>query len=259
LTYKSSLLIIASAALFIFTIWSSNDNAILAYGQQEQAAPTTATTGTPSAATVLTVKITSPTKGEEVPPGELTITGTSSDDASSDCTVYTDWNDLKPMQKVTPTGGSGGGEGEGTDDYSSWTFTYSEDYHLITEGVNELTSKISCQNSPSNNITKSYSVNVTGIGTGQGQQQQQGQSPTSEEEGEGETTATESSEITANDDNTPFTLPLPSENPDIDNDSSSESQEGEGRGGVTTNEQDNGNVNPNDDDDDEPTIYWDID
>jgi hypothetical protein len=232
LTYISSLLIIASVALFIFAICSSNNNnAILAYGQQEQAAPTTTTT-------IPTIKITSPTKGQQVPPGELTITGSSSDDASSNCTVYTDWNDLKPMQKVSASGSGG------TDDYSSWTFTYSEDYHLITEGVNELTSKISCENSPSNNITKSYSVNVTGIGTGQGQQQQQGQSPTSEEEGEGETTATESSEITANDDNTPFTLPLPSENPNIENKQpSSESQE-------------ENDINPKQD---EPNIYWDLD
>jgi hypothetical protein len=252
LTYKSSSLVLAFGILSTFAIWSNN-NAILAYGQQEQTAPSTTSSTTP------TIKITSPTKGEEVPPGELTTTGISSDDANSNCTVYTDWNDLKPMQKVTPTGS--GGEG-GIDDYSSWTFTYSEDYHLITEGVNELTSKISCENSPSN-ITKSYSVNVTGVGIGQqGQQQQeqqQEQSPTSvEEQGEGETTAaTESSELTANeDDNTPFTLPLPSENPDIDNDQSSESQEEEG-GGVTTNKQDNSNVNPNDDD--EPTIYWDLD
>jgi hypothetical protein len=45
-----------------------------------------------------------------------------------DCTVYTDWNDLKPMQKVTPNGSSGGREGAeegGTNNYSSWTFTYS--------------------------------------------------------------------------------------------------------------------------------------
>jgi hypothetical protein len=57
LTYKSSLLIIASGALFIFAIWSSNnDNAILAYGQEEQAAATNTTTPT--------IKITSPTKGQ---------------------------------------------------------------------------------------------------------------------------------------------------------------------------------------------------
>jgi hypothetical protein len=165
---KADLLVIQGDTTF--TIWSSNDNAILAYGQQEQAAPTTTTTSTPSTTTP-TIKITSPTKGEQVPPGELTITDISSDDTISDCTVYTDWNDLKPMQKVIPTGSGGGlgAEGEEGDDYSR--FTYSEDYHLITEGVNELTSKISCENSPSN-LTKSYSVNVTGVGIGQGQQQQ---------------------------------------------------------------------------------------
>ena len=151
LAYKHSLLVLALGILSTFAIWSNN-NTILAYGQK-QAAPTSITT-TP------TIKITSPTKGQQVPPGELTITGISSDDATSDCTVYTDWNDLKPMQKVTPTGSSG----KGGEDYSSWTFTYSEDYHLITEGPNELTSKISCENSPSN-ITKSYSVNVTGVAT----------------------------------------------------------------------------------------------
>ena len=223
-------------------IWSNND-AVLAYGQ-EQAAPTT-TTATP------TIKITSPTKGQQVSPGELTITGISSDDVTSDCTVYTDWNDLKPMQKVTPRGG------EGTDDYSSWTFTYAEDYHLITEGLNELTSKISCENSPSN-ITKSYSINVTGVATGQGQQQQgqqQEQKPTLEEEEiEGKTTGTESE--TPNNGNNPLTLPFSSNSSDIE-EGSSESQEEQG-GEVTTNKQDNDeNVTPNDDN--EPTIHWDLD
>jgi hypothetical protein len=152
------------------------------------------------------------------------------------------------MQKVIPTS-FGGGEGEERvgDDYSSWTFTYSEDYHLITEGTNELTSKISCENSPSN-ITKSYSVNVTGVGIGRrGQQQQQlqqKQSSTSEEEqGEGETTTSKSSEITSNDDNTPFTLPLPSKNPGIENKQPSGSQQ-------------ENDINPKQD---EPNIYWDID
>jgi hypothetical protein len=104
------------------------------------------------------------------------------------------------------------------DDYSTWTYTYSEDYHLITEGVNELTSKISCENSPSNNITKSYSVNVTGVGIVQSQQQEQQQEqqqPTStSEEGDDETISTTSTN-NEDDGNTPFTLPLPSENPDI--------------------------------------------
>ena len=136
-------------------IWSYNNNAIVAYGQ-EQAEPITSTTSP----TILSIKIISPTKAQQIPPGELTVTGISSDDAASDCTVYSDWNDLKPMQKVRATGSGRGGEGGSGDDYSSCIFTYSEDYHLIT-GVNELTSKISCKNSPSN-TTKSYSVNVTG-------------------------------------------------------------------------------------------------
>jgi hypothetical protein len=247
LTYKSCLLVLALGILSTFPVWNDS-NAILAY-EQEQTVSTTTTA-------IPTIKITSPTKGQQVPPGELTVTGISSDDASSDCTVYTDWNDLKPMQKVTPTG-SGGGEEVG-DNYSTWTYTYSEDYHLITEGVNELTSKISCENSPSN-ITKSYSVNVTGVGTGQGQQQQQKQQEQLQEEVEGETRANESSEITANrNDKTPFRLPFSSDSSDKE-EGSSESQEGVGGEGVTTNNQDNdANVNPNDDDD-EPPIYWDLD
>jgi hypothetical protein len=54
LTYKNSLLIIASVTLFISSIWSSNnDNAILAYGQeQEQVAPTITTTTTTTTSTL---------------------------------------------------------------------------------------------------------------------------------------------------------------------------------------------------------------
>jgi hypothetical protein len=37
------------------------------------------------------VKITSPTKGQQVPVGELTISGISTDNATTDRTVYTDW------------------------------------------------------------------------------------------------------------------------------------------------------------------------
>jgi hypothetical protein len=52
----------------------------------------------------------------------------------------------------------------GQTDYSNWTFTYTRNYHLITEGTNELTSKIFCfsRAGSANNLTKYYSVNVTG-------------------------------------------------------------------------------------------------
>ena len=104
------------------------------------------------------VKITSPEANGTVPVGPLTVNGTSSDTSQTDCKVYIDWNDLKPMQNVTATGTNL------TDDYSTWKFTYDQNYHTIAEGVNELTSKIICTTKPSGNTTtKFYSINVTGI------------------------------------------------------------------------------------------------
>jgi hypothetical protein len=113
--------------------------------QQEQLNPT------PS------VKITSPFTGQRVAVGNLTISGTSSDTAASDCTVYADWDDVKPYQRVLSNGSSGA-----KDDYSKWYFTYTPAYHVIINGTNELTAKISCLASPINQ-TKWYSVNVTGV------------------------------------------------------------------------------------------------
>src|SRR5829696_8920607 len=110
---------------------------------------------------ILGIKITSPSTGQQVPVDELTISGTSTDNATTDCTVYADWNNTKPFQKAVATGPGG------LDDYSRWTFTYTDDYHLITNGTNDLTSKLSCVGDDSNvgtaNLTKSYSVNVIGV------------------------------------------------------------------------------------------------
>jgi hypothetical protein len=111
---------------------------------------------------MLSIKITSPMTGQQVPLGELRISGTSTDSATTDCTVYADWNNTKPFQTATATGPAG------VNDYSRWTFTYTDDYHLITNGTNNLTSKLSCVGDDSNigttaNLTKSYSVNVIGI------------------------------------------------------------------------------------------------
>src|SRR5919107_918840 len=115
---------------------------------------------------VIGIKITSPSTGQQVPSGELTISGTSTDNAATDCTVYADWNNLKPFQKAMATGPGG------VNDYSTWNFTYAADYHLITNGsTNELTSKLSCLSNPTN-LTKWYSVNVIGAVSDQNQQQQ---------------------------------------------------------------------------------------
>jgi hypothetical protein len=103
------------------------------------------------------VKITSPVTGQKVPVGNLTISGTSSDRSTSDCTVYADWDDVKPYQRVLSNGSTGA-----RDDYSRWYFSYTPAYHAIINGTNELTAKISCLDSPINQ-TKWYSVNVTGV------------------------------------------------------------------------------------------------
>ncbi|MDQ3976677.1 MAG: hypothetical protein M3264_09145, partial [Thermoproteota archaeon] len=100
------------------------------------------------------VKIISPSTGQQVPVGELTISGISSDNSTSDCTVYADWNNLKPFQTAVATGPGG------VNDYSTWNFTYTPQYHTITEGTNELTAKLSCISNPTN-LTKWNSVNVT--------------------------------------------------------------------------------------------------
>ena len=89
--------------------------------------------------------------------GELTIEGTSSDDAKSNCQVYADVNDMTPMQNATASGQGG------MNDYSNWTFTYTPEYQVITDGVNELTAKISCFDASSIPVSKYNSVNITGL------------------------------------------------------------------------------------------------
>ena len=107
------------------------------------------------------VKINTPTNSVSVPVGDLTIYGASSDNNTTNCQVYADWNDLKPMQIVTANGPKGDA------DYSKWSYTYNGDYHDIVEGPNELTSKITCYDQVQKaTSSKSYSINVTGTKAG---------------------------------------------------------------------------------------------
>jgi hypothetical protein len=102
------------------------------------------------------ITISSPEQGQQVPVGQLTISGTSTDNPTTDCQVSVDVNDVKPLQNATATGPGG------VNDYSTWQFTYTEDYQLMEEGVNELTSKLTCISNPPN-IARYYSVNVIGV------------------------------------------------------------------------------------------------
>ena len=103
------------------------------------------------------VKIVSPTDGQQVPLGEeLIASGESSDDISKNCTVSVIVNNIKPYHAASATGGSGSG------DYSKWSFTLSSNYTDILEGRNRITAKLSCPDS-----TRWYSVNAIGVRTGQ--------------------------------------------------------------------------------------------
>jgi hypothetical protein len=101
------------------------------------------------------VKITSPSKGQQVQPGGILVSGTSSANATTDCTVSVVINGMRPYQRAVSTGHGG------ANDYSNWTFTATQKYTVIKQGQNKITAKMSC---PQNlNFTKFYSVNVTGV------------------------------------------------------------------------------------------------
>ena len=152
------LILLLSAIFFcFFQTGNSGNYPFYAQGQTPpQSTESQAQQTSPSFEPAVSVKITSPTNKQNVSTGQLTISGTSTDTTGSECQVYADWNDKKPFQRVVATGSEGNG------DYSRWNYTYSTTYHEITNGTNELTSKISCLASPTN-LTKWYSINVTGI------------------------------------------------------------------------------------------------
>jgi hypothetical protein len=137
-----------------------------AYGQQESS-PSQASTpflewyqtqrADQQISNPLAVKITSPTKGQQVPAGQsLIVSGESSDNSTSECKVSVIVNGEKPYQPAFANGTGG------TNDYSTWNFMIKPTYTTIREGLdNKITSKLEC----TPNQTKWYSVNVTGIGT----------------------------------------------------------------------------------------------
>jgi hypothetical protein len=102
-----------------------------------------------------TVKITSPTAGEQVNilDNNTIFSGISSDNSTSNCQVSVILNNIKPYQPTRPAG---------PNDYSSWNLDQGTYYINMKEGQNKLTSKISCLANPAN-LTKWSSVNFTGV------------------------------------------------------------------------------------------------
>jgi hypothetical protein len=139
----------------------NNDGAISPGGSQPAPSSTPNPTLPPNTPTP-TIEITSIQDGQQVPAGELTIEGISSDDEEKNCQVYADANDITPLQNATASGDSGK-----ENDFSKWSFTYTQDYQLIKEGSNELTAKISCYSAGNPApISEWHTVNVTGVATG---------------------------------------------------------------------------------------------
>lgn len=104
-----------------------------------------------------TVKITSPNDGDKVSfSGNLTITGTSSDNNSTNCQVAVIVNDVKPYQASIPTGP------KGPSDYSEWKFTLGSNYTTLNEGQNKITSRVMCPGNGTE-LTKWFGINVTGV------------------------------------------------------------------------------------------------
>jgi hypothetical protein len=140
---------------------------IVAYAQQEQSPSSEASTpflewyetqkDNLQSDNPLAVKILSPAKNEQVSVGEeLVVSGTSTDNATSECKVSVIVNGIRPYQN-TIANGTGG-----TNDYSTWNFVITPAYTTIKEGPdNKITSKLEC----TPNLNKWYSVNVTGIGS----------------------------------------------------------------------------------------------
>ena len=114
------------------------------------------------------VKITSPTKGQQVPLGkDLLIQGTSianatsstsssspvsssSSSPSSHCQVAVIVNGIKPYQPTNSTG------------HSTWNYILTSKYTTLKQGPNnKITARYACMDNPS--IRSFYNVNVTGV------------------------------------------------------------------------------------------------
>jgi len=162
---KVALISLAFGMVVLFTI--SNN---IVYTQKEPLVKSSNTTALPSSSSSLhpklhAVKISSLTKGQQVPTGkDLTIIGTSSDNATSDCQVLVIVNGIKPYQPATGTGHGG------ATDYSTWNYVLTSKYTTIKPGPNnKITAKYVCMDKPG--LSSFYSVNLTGINVATSQHQ----------------------------------------------------------------------------------------
>src|ERR671931_1264142 len=141
---------------------------VAAYAQNKTATSVAVPSAPKQQKHISKVKITSPTRDQQVPVGkDLTVSGTSIDNAAAstnDCKVSVIVNKVRPYQPATPAAAAGAGSSSGSagaTDYSKWNFVLTSKYTTIKPGPNRITAKYECVNNPS--LTSYSSVNVTGV------------------------------------------------------------------------------------------------
>jgi hypothetical protein len=144
--------------ILLSAIWSN----VAAYAQNKTATSVVAPSAPKPEQHIAKIKISSPTRGQQVPVGkDLTVSGTSIDNSTantSDCKVSVIVNKIKPYQPATSATG-----GSTNDDYSKWNFVLTSKYTTIKSGQNRITAKYECGNNAA--LTSFSSVNVTGVPT----------------------------------------------------------------------------------------------
>jgi hypothetical protein len=151
------LALVCAFVILLFALWSNVD----AYEQNRTAAAVNVTSASSSSQQHISkVKITSPTKGQQVPVGkDLTVSGTSIDSARARCEVSVIVNNVKPYQPAIST--TGPTRTGAIADYSTWKFDITSKYTTIKLGENRITAKYECEDKLA---SKSFSsVNVTGV------------------------------------------------------------------------------------------------
>jgi hypothetical protein len=162
----TSLVIVLTLTFGVILASTTSAGSLMVFAQSNQANSSSLSQSSPASPLhIAKIKITSPTRGQQVPVGkDLTISGTSIDNATSNCQVSVIVNKVRPYQPATTATGTGSGAAgaaSAADDYSKWNFVLISKYATIKPGQNRITAKYECVNNP--DLKSFSSVNVTGV------------------------------------------------------------------------------------------------
>jgi hypothetical protein len=164
----ASLVIVLTLTFGVILAFTTSAGLLMVFAQSNKTTSSSATTNQTNSSSsprsspastvhIAKIKITSPTRGQQVSVGkDLIISGTSIDNATSnDCKVSVIANKVRPYQPATAIGTGG------RNDYSKWNFVLTSKYTTIKPGPNRITAKYECVNNPA--LNSFSSVNVTGV------------------------------------------------------------------------------------------------